>query len=106
MLMRQQAENEQELELAQPTDFASPETGEVSIGTIVSLKDADSGDTEQYTILGAWDSDPDKRIVAYLTDVGQQLLGSSIGETVDLPTGVEGGTKSFEVTGIEAYNKA
>jgi transcription elongation GreA/GreB family factor len=105
VLARMQDEGEIELELAQPTDFAGADTSEVSIGTIVSLRNSDNGEEEKYTILGAWDSDPEKRIVAYLTGVGQKLIGTKVGETVELPTSDEDRTQSFEVTAIEAYNK-
>jgi len=105
VLGRMQDEGEIELELAQPTDFAGADTSEVSIGTIVTLKSIDDGETEKFTILGAWDSDPEKRIVAYLTDVGQLLIGAKVGTEVALPTGEEDVTKSFEVIEIEAYNK-
>ena len=105
VLARMRDEGEIELELAQPTDFAGADTSEVSIGTIVSLRNSDNGEEEKYTILGAWDSDPEKRIVAYLTGVGQELIGKKVGDTADLPTTEEDRTQSFEVIGIEAYNK-
>src|SRR2546423_4576463 len=64
--------------------FESPDTSQVSIGTIVGLRDSDSGKEESYTVLGAWDGDPDRGIISYQTAIGQALLGHRIGEVVTL----------------------
>ena len=42
-----------------------------------------NGETEQYTVLGAWDSDPDKLIVSYLSEIGQALIGQKVGNKVE-----------------------
>ena len=39
---------------------------------------------ETYTILGAWDGDPDRHIISYQTAIGQALLGHEVGETISL----------------------
>jgi transcription elongation GreA/GreB family factor len=36
------------------------------------------------TVLGAWDSDPDKKLVSYLSEVGKALFNRSPGETVQI----------------------
>src|SRR6266446_10200609 len=51
-LMRRKAELEQALHNARGTAFENPDTSRVSIGTIVTLRDSDSGKEEAYTILG------------------------------------------------------
>ena len=38
---------------------------------------------EAFTILGAWDSDPDKGIVSYLSPVAQALLNRKVGDEVE-----------------------
>src|SRR5207253_1942811 len=55
VLMRRKAELEHALHNARGTAFENPDTSRVSIGTIVTLRDSDSGKEEAYTILGAWD---------------------------------------------------
>ena len=84
VLNRRKEEVEKDLSNAQSTDFAGADTSAVNIGTIVTVKDEDGGESEEYTVLGAWDSDPDKRVVSYLSEIGQALIGQRIGETVEV----------------------
>ena len=50
----------------------------------MTLRDSDSGKEEIYTVLGAWDGDPDRGIISYQTAIGQALLGHKLGEVVTL----------------------
>jgi transcription elongation GreA/GreB family factor len=84
VLMRRKTELETALHNARGTAFESPDTSQVSIGTIVALRDSDSGKEETYTVLGAWDGDPDRGIISYQTAIGQALLGHKLGEVVTL----------------------
>ena len=59
---------------AAPT-FESPDLSQVSIGTIVTLRETNTNAEETYTILGAWDGDPDRAIISYQTAIGKSLLG-------------------------------
>ena len=100
VLMRQKTELEQMLLNARGTAFESPDTSRVSIGTIVTLRDEDSGKEETYTILGAWDGDPERFIISYQTAIAQTLLGHKLGEVVTLRK--ERGEGSFAIIAIEA----
>jgi transcription elongation GreA/GreB family factor len=84
VLMRRKSELETALHNARGTAFESPDTSQVSIGTIVGLRDSDSGKEESFTLLGAWDGDPDRNIISYQTAIGQALLGHKLGEVVTL----------------------
>lgn len=86
VLMRRKAELEQMLHNARGTSFENADTSRVSIGTIVTLRNAEGNGEETYTILGAWDGDPDRHVISYQTAMGQALLGHEIGETVSLNT--------------------
>lgn len=86
VLMRRKAELELMLHDARGTSFENPDTSRVSIGTIVTLRNEETNTQETYTILGAWDGDPDRHIISYQTAIGQALLGHEIGETVSLNT--------------------
>ena len=99
VLMRRKSELELMLQQARGTSFENPDTSQVSIGTVVTLRDIASGKEETYTILGAWDSDPDRSIISYQTAIGQTLLGKKIGDVVTLNT--EQGEGQFTVVGIE-----
>jgi len=99
VLMRRKSELETALHNARGTAFESPDTSQVSIGTIVTLRDSDSGKEEVYTVLGAWDGDPDRGIISYQTAIGQSLLGHKIGEVVTLNDNEE--TRRFAIISIE-----
>jgi transcription elongation GreA/GreB family factor len=86
VLIRRRAELEQMLHDARGTSFENPDTSRVSIGTIVTLRNAETNNEETYTILGAWDGDPDHHIISYQTAIGQALLGHEIGQTISLNT--------------------
>jgi transcription elongation GreA/GreB family factor len=87
VLMRRKAELEQMLHDAR------------GIGTIVRLRNNTTNDEESYTILGAWDGDPDRHIISYQTAIGQALLGHEVGETVPLNT--EHSTAELTIVSIE-----
>src|SRR6478736_2567593 len=99
VLMRRKAELEQMLHNARGTSFENADTSRVSIGTIVTVRNTETNKEETYTILGAWDGDPDRHIISYQTAIGQSLLGHEIGETVPLNT--EHGTVQFTIISIE-----
>jgi transcription elongation factor GreA len=84
VLMRRKAELEQMLHNARGTSFENVDTSRVSIGTIVTLRNAETGKEETYTILGAWDGEPDRNIISYQTAIGQALLGHEVGDNVSL----------------------
>lgn len=99
VLMRRKAELEQMLQNARGTSFENPDTSRVSIGTVVTLRNVETNNEETYTILGAWDGDPDRHIISYQTAIGQALLGHEPGETVSLNT--EHGAAQFTIASIQ-----
>ncbi|MGI8889344.1 MAG: GreA/GreB family elongation factor [Chthoniobacterales bacterium] len=100
VLMRRKAELERDLDRARGTAFENPDTSQVSIGTVVTLRDASSNEEETYFILGAWDGDPEKGIISYQTAIGQSLLGHRLGEIVELSAEDDSGR--YAITAIEA----
>ena len=100
VLVRRRSELERELQRARGTAFENADTSRVSIGTVVTLRAKDSGKEETYTILGAWDGDPDRHIISYQTAIAQALLGKNVGEVVTLQA--DEGTGDFEIVSIEA----
>jgi len=87
VLMAQKTGLEKDLGRARVTDFKEASTDQVSAGTIVEVKSATTGKTARYTILGAWDGDPDNNIISYKTALGAALLGKKTGDTVKVKTG-------------------
>lgn len=100
VLMRRKSELEAALHTARGTNFENPDLTQVSIGTVVTLRENNSGKSETYTVLGAWDGDPDRGIISYQTAIGQALLGRKVGDVVSL--GAEQGAGEFTITTIEA----
>jgi transcription elongation factor GreA len=99
VLMRRKAELDQMLHNARGTSFENADTSRVSIGTIVTVRNAETNTEETYTILGAWDGDPDRHIISYQTAIGQALLGHKIDESVSLNT--EHGAAQFTIVSIQ-----
>jgi transcription elongation GreA/GreB family factor len=83
ILMRRKEEIETQLTRARGTDFSNARTDIVSIGTIVQATDLNANQAETFTILGAWDSEPDKGIISYLSPVAQSLLNHKVGDEVE-----------------------
>ena len=102
VLMKRKADWERELKLSNPYDFSDPDTSKVSIGTRVSLESTEGAEPLSYAIMGAWDSDPDKNIIAYLSERGKTLLDKKIGDEVALPTGKGDEVDRYKVSAIEA----
>jgi len=86
VLMRRKAELEAMIVSAQGTDFSGVKGDEVAIGTVVEYQPADGGEKKTITILGAWDSDPEKGILSYQTAVAQALVRRKVGDTAELPS--------------------
>lgn len=103
VLMRRRSEIESMLLRAQGTDFKAVETSVVNIGTIVTLTDVKTKEKLVYTVLGAWDSVPEKFIVAYLTAVGQVLQQKKVGDVVELPL-ENNAVRPARIEEIKAYN--
>jgi len=104
LLMRRKAELETQLVRARGTDFANPRTDVVSMGTVVQSVDLETNASEHFTILGAWDSDPDHGLVSYLSPVAQSLLGKKVGDEVEFE--VHGVKHRHRIVGIEAFKPA
>jgi transcription elongation GreA/GreB family factor len=99
VLMRRKSELETALHNARGTSFENPDTSQVSIGTVVTLKNVDTEKEEVYSVLGAWDGDPERGIISYQTAIGQALLSHRVGEVVTLTE--EHDIRRFEIISIE-----
>jgi transcription elongation GreA/GreB family factor len=101
LLMRRKAELEMQLVRARGTDYSNPRTDVASVGTIVRAVDLETQQPEHFTILGAWDSDPEKDIVSYLSPVAQSLLGHKVGDEVEFE--IHGVRHRHRIEAIEAF---
>lgn len=101
VLNRRRAELEHALALARGTDFAVTDTSRVAMGMKVSLQPLNGGELVVYTILGAWDTNPEKHIVSYLSQVGKELTGKTVGDQVKIVPMDGDKKKVFTITKIE-----
>jgi transcription elongation factor GreA len=71
-----------EIDRAQLFDPSTINTNRVSFGTkVVLINDSEAEVREEaYTILGPWESDPENRIISYLSPFGGAILNKKVGE--------------------------
>jgi transcription elongation GreA/GreB family factor len=103
VLLRRKAELEQDLARSRGTNFENPDISQVAIGTVVKLSPVGGGASETYTILGAWDGDPERHIISYQTTLGQALMAHRTGEIIDLPNIDGSGSRRVKIESIAAY---
>lgn len=100
VLMRQKAELEEMLARARGTDFYKPDISAVNIGTKVTLQDLETGKEETHSILGAWDGDPEKKIVSYQAGLAKAIIGKKISEEAEIPG--DTGNRRVKILSISA----
>ena len=101
LLLARQGELQADLARAQASDFSDAPSDSVAVGTIVNLVNENGGETQTYSILGAWDSDPDNHVISYVTPLGQSLLAKKVGEVVE--TEIDGVANAWRVEGISRW---
>lgn len=94
---------EKEIHQARGTDFKGSDASKVNIGTVVTLVD-DAGAQREVTVLGAWDSDPEKALVSYLSDVGKSLMGRVVGDVVEVRDLQTESLRQCTIRSIRPYN--
>ena len=71
-------------------------TGEVSIGSVVHLKDS-KGEHLKFTLLGPWDANPEMHILSFQSKLAQAMKGRAIGEKFEFQGEV------FTITDIDNF---
>ncbi len=71
-----------ELRKARLIDPTLLEVSRVGLGSRVRLDPVQGGEPRSATILGPWDSDPDRGIYSYLSDFAKGLLKKAVGDVV------------------------
>jgi transcription elongation factor GreA len=72
-----------EIDRAQLFDTRSVNTTRVSFGTQIKLRNNGTGTSEIFTILGPWESDPDNKIISYLSPFGNAVMNRKPDETFE-----------------------
>jgi len=92
---------ESDISRAQQTDFSDAPTDVVGIGSVVELIQGSNGETVTYSILGAFDSDPEKNILSYMTPLAEKLISRKPGDSVKIS--VEGHEEEWTVKAISRW---
>ncbi|OUM95506.1 MAG: transcription elongation factor GreA [Thermobacillus sp. ZCTH02-B1] len=66
------------------------DTDTVGIGSIVTVEDVETGDTEEFVIVGTAEADPSQNRISNESPVGKAILGKKKGDIVDVnvPAGI------------------
>ncbi|AQR78902.1 transcription elongation factor GreA [Paenibacillus larvae] len=75
------------------------DTDTVSVGSTVTMKDLEFGDTVEYTIVGTAESDPFLNKISNESPVGKAILGKQKGAIVDV--NVPAGVIKYEIIDIK-----
>ncbi|MDA0849444.1 MAG: GreA/GreB family elongation factor, partial [Verrucomicrobia bacterium] len=101
LLLARKNELEVNLSIANVTDFTDANKDTVGIGNVVTLKEGSSNQSRKYSILGAWDSDPDNDILSYKTPLAQGIIGKKVNDTVS--TNIDGNEEQWTILSIERW---
>ena len=78
------------------------ETGVVSIGSTVKLRDLEFDEDFEYTIVGSAEANPSLNKISYESPVGKEILGKPMGSVVEVT--VPAGTLKYEILEIKKKN--
>jgi len=101
VLLRNKDELEAQFNRARGMNFANASNEVVGPGTIVQVTDLSTNQMETFTILGAWDSDPERGVISYLTPVAMALVNRRVGDEVEFE--LHGSKRRFRVEKIDTW---
>jgi transcription elongation factor GreA len=87
-----------DIERAQLFDPSTVSTNRVSFGTKVLLRNETKNVDEEYTILGPWESNPEQKVISYLSPFGNAIFNKKAGDRFDFK--IADGQMSYEVKEI------
>ncbi len=73
---------QEQLNRAVVFDPTTVTTAMITFATTVTLLNKDTNQEEEYTILGPWESDPDNKILSYMSPFGNALMDKKLNEDV------------------------
>lgn len=74
---------QEEIDRAQIFDPTTLTVIRISFATTVFLKNNKTGENEEYTILGPWESDPNNKIISYMSPFGNAILNHREGDVMN-----------------------
>ena len=100
-LAARRAELDGILKKAKVTDFKEANTDTISVGSSVVLRRGSDQTELAYDLLGAWDGEPEKNILSYISPLAKQFLNHKTGET--FTTNINGKAESWTVVRITRW---
>jgi transcription elongation GreA/GreB family factor len=100
-LAARRAELDGILKKAKVTDFKEANTDTISVGSSVVLRRGSDQAEISYDLLGAWDGEPEKNILSYISPLAKQFLNHKTGET--FTTNINGKAESWTVVRITRW---
>lgn len=88
-----------ELQRANVVDTAAISADLVTLNSLVSIRDEDTGELETYTVTLPEDADPEESKISILSPIGTGLLGYSVGDWVEWET--PGGLRHLRIESVE-----
>ncbi|ACB77306.1 transcription elongation factor GreA [Opitutus terrae] len=101
VLMAHKTNLERDLGRARISDFKDASIDQVSVGTVVEVASVKDGHHTTYTVLGAWDGDPEKHFISYKTPFGAALLGKKTGDVINVKT--DASDEDYAIVSIARY---
>ena len=71
----------------------------VAFATLVTLTNKDTNADETYTVLGPWESNPEKKIISYMSPFGNAMIDKKVGDKVSYSVGEN--TYHYQIKSIE-----
>jgi transcription elongation factor GreA len=86
------------LQVAQVIDDAEAPTDQVGIGSVITVKDLETDEQWDYTIVGSVEADPDEDRISNESPIGDALMGHKVGDVVDIK--IPAGVARYEIMAI------
>jgi transcription elongation factor GreA len=90
------------LNIAHVVDDTKAPTEEVGIGSVVSVRDLETDEEWDYTIVGSVEADPDEDRISNESPLGEALLGHKAGDVVEIE--IPAGSAKYEIVAIRRLN--
>jgi len=101
MLETRIAQMEERVRRATVVDKDQVDTGVVSVGVKVHVKDQKTGDSRKFQLVGSAEANPAEEKLSHESPIGKALMGRKRGEIVSVEV-PRGGSRELKITKIEA----
>jgi transcription elongation factor GreA len=91
------------LNIAQVVDDTKAPTEEVGIGSVVTVRDLETDEEWDYTIVGSVEADPDEDRISNESPLGQAIMGHKVGDAVEIE--IPAGDAKYEIVAIRRLNR-